>query len=57
MDTLIVSLIVLAAGGFLGSRALGSWRKSRAASAGCASDCGCSSADKVPASWDKTGVV
>lgn len=56
MDTLIVALIVLTAGGFLGRRALGSWRKSRAA-AGCASDCGCSSAEKAPASWDKTGVV
>ncbi len=56
MDTLVVLLIVLAAGLFLGRRALGSWRKSRA-SAGCASGCGCSPAAKTPASWDKTGLV
>ena len=56
MDTLIVVLIVAAAGGFLGNRALGKWRAARA-SAGCASDCGCSAADKAPASWDTTGVV
>ncbi len=56
MDTLIVVLIVIAAGVFIARRAFGQWRASRA-SAGCASDCGCSASDKAPASWDTTGVV
>lgn len=55
MDTLIVLLIVLFAAGFLGRRVARSWQTARAASSGCASDCGCGpSAGKRPKSWDHT---
>lgn len=56
MQTLIVLAIIAVAGLFLLRRAYGAWSKSRTTD-GCASDCGCSSADKTPKSWDTTSVV
>ncbi len=54
METAVIVLIVLAAGGFLGSRIWRSWRASRATD-GCASDCGCTPSAKAPRAWDQTG--
>lgn len=56
MQTLVVLLIIAAAGIFLVARAVRSWNNSRKSS-GCASDCGCSDTSKTPKSWDTTTIV